>query len=137
MIQQGGTGAVNAFLSRVRLENNTIGVFADGRNSTGPAVNVTMTDCAVIGSQFDGVTAITSAGKSVASIFLDHSVLSGNFGSAVNANGAAASGMGAAFVRIGDSTIVLNAIGVSTTNAGVVQSMLCRKQISSPAIDPL
>lgn len=123
MIQQGGTASANVFLSRVRLENNTIGVLADGRVSTGAAVNVTMTDCAVLGSQFDGITAISSAGKSAASVFLDHSVVSGNFGSGVKADGAAASGMGAAFVRIGDSTIVLNATGVSTANAGVVQSM--------------
>jgi hypothetical protein len=123
LIQPGSSGSVNAFISRVRLENNNLGIFVQGSVSTGVAVNATVTDSAVIGSQGNGVTAITIAGKAAVSIFLDHSVVSGNFGSGVNANGAAASGTGSAFVRIGDSTIVLNATGVSTTNAGVVQSM--------------
>jgi hypothetical protein len=123
LLQPVASSSVNAFISRVRLENNNFGIFIDGGLTTGVAVNATVTDCAIIGSQNNGVTANTIAGKAAASIFLDHSVVSANFGSGVNANGATASGAGSAFVRIGDSTIVLNATGVSTTNAGIVQSM--------------
>jgi hypothetical protein len=123
VIDPQGTGSVNAFLTRVKVENSFIGIRADGAESTGVAVNVTVTDSVIAGSASHGILAITTAGHAAASIFVDHCVIAGNFGSGVKADGVTASGMGAALVRIGDSTIVLNATGVTTAGAGVVQSM--------------
>jgi hypothetical protein len=123
VIRPSSAGAVNAFLSRAKVENNFVGIRVDGTDSTGVAVNATVTDSVITGSASDGILAISSAGHAAASVFVDHCVIAGNFGSGVNANGVAASGAGSAFIRLGDSTIVLNATGVSTTGAGVVQSM--------------
>ena len=98
------------------------GIVVDGTRSTGVAVNATILDTVVAGSQSDGVRAQSQAGRAAASVLFDHSVASGNFGSGVRAVGATASGQGSALARIGDSTIVLNATGVSTGGAGVLQS---------------
>jgi hypothetical protein len=122
IIVPAGSGSVNAFLSRVRVENNSTGILVDGTLSTGVAVNATVVDSFIVGSQSDGIRARSSAGLAAASVFVDHSVASGNFGSGVKASGATASGAGSATARIGDSTIVLNNIGVSATGAGVLQS---------------
>jgi len=134
VITPGGSGSVNASINRVRLENNSTGIIVDGTHSTGVAVNATVLDNVIAGSASDGILAQSAGGAAAASVFFDHSLASGNFGSGIRANGAAASGAGSATVRIGDSTIVLNFAGVSTTNAGVVQSFK-NNRISSNLTD--
>jgi hypothetical protein len=111
-----GSGSVNASINRVRLENNFAGIVVDGTSSAGVAVNATIVDSVIAGSQTDGVRAQSSAGFAAAFAFFDHSVASGNFGSGVTAVG------GAATARIGDSTINLNVTGVSTASGGTAQS---------------
>ena len=86
------------------------------------AVNVSVVDSVVSGSAFNGIQAITTAGNQAVTVFVDHSVVSGNFGSGINADGGAASGAGSATVRIGDSSINNNVTGVSASNLGVLQS---------------
>jgi len=120
-IQQLGSGSANVFVNRVRLENNSNGIRANGA-STGVAVNVSVVDSVVSGSAFNGIQAITTAGHQAISIFVDHCVVSGNFASGITANGATASGAGSATVRIGDSSINNNVTGVSATGLGVLQS---------------
>jgi hypothetical protein len=122
VITPSGSGAVNASINRVRVENNSTGILVDGTRSTGVAVNATILDTVVAGSQLDGVLARSSAGHAAASVLFDHSVASGNFGPGVRAAGDTSSGQGSAFARIGDSTIVLNAVGVATVGAGILQS---------------
>jgi hypothetical protein len=122
VISPTATGSVNAFISRVRIENNAAGIIADGSRSTGLAVNAVVIDSTVVGSATNGIAAMTTASHAAVTVFVDHSVVSGNFGSGINANGATAQGAGSALVRIGDSTIVNNVTGVSTTGAGVAQS---------------
>ena len=116
------SASVNAFINRVQLENNSVGVLVDGSNSTGVAVNAIVLESMVVGSAGNGIAAVTTAGHAAVSVLVDNTVVSGNFASGINANGAAASGAGSAVVRIGDSTIALNVTGVGTTGAGVVQS---------------
>ena len=116
------SASVNAFINRVQLENNSVGVLVDGSNSTGVAVNAIVLESMVVGSAGTGIAALTTASHAAVSVLVDHTVVSGNFASGINANGAAASGAGSAVVRIGDSTIALNVTGVGTTGAGVVQS---------------
>ena len=122
LINQGGSGSANVFINRVRLENNSNGILANGSFSTGVAANVSVVDSIVSGSAFNGIKAVTTAGHQAVTIFVDHCVVSGNFASGINANGAAASGLGSATVRIGDSSINNNVTGVSATNLGVLQS---------------
>ena len=121
-IQQGGSGSANIFFNRVRLENNSNGIRADGSFSTGAAANVSVVDSMVSGSAFNGIQAITVAGAQPVTVFVDHCVVSGNFSSGVTADGATASGAGSAVVRIGDSSINNNVTGVSASNLGVLQS---------------
>jgi hypothetical protein len=122
VIRQVASASANVFVNRVRLENNSNGIFVDGTGSSGVAVNLTVADSTISGSAANGILAQTTAGHQAISIFVDHSVISGNFASGIKADGAAASGAGSANVRVSDSTIVLNVTGVSTTGAGVVQS---------------
>ena len=121
-IQQAGSGSANVFVNRVRLENNSNGILANGSGSTGVAVNVSVVDSMVSGSAFNGIQAITTAGHQAVTVFVDHCVVSGNFSSGINVDGAAASGSGSAVVRIGDSSINNNVTGVSASNLGVLQS---------------
>jgi hypothetical protein len=116
------SGSSNVSINRVRLVNNSTGISGNGSLSTGVAVNVVVTDSLVTSSATNGIAAFSTGTNAGVSILVDHSVVTGNFSSGINANGATASGAGSAAVRIGDSTIALNLTGVSTTNAGVVQS---------------
>jgi hypothetical protein len=125
IITPGGSGSVNASINKVRLENNSTGIIVDGTRGTGVAVNATILDTVVAGSQGDGVRA--QSGGAAASALFDHSVASGNFGSGLRAVG------GAATVRLGDSTIVLNATGVS--NAGGVLQSFKNNRISGNLTD--
>jgi len=87
-------------------------------------VNVTVLDSLVVGSTKDGILAQTSAGKAPVSVFIDHSVVSGNFGSGVKADGPAglAGGPPSVNVRISDSTITLNGAGVSASASEMLHS---------------
>jgi hypothetical protein len=119
---QGGSGSANVFINRVRLENNSNGIRAEGSLSAGVAANVSVVDSIVSGSAFNGIQAVTTAGHQAVSVFVDHCVVSGNFASGINANSPTASGLGSAVVRIGDSSINNNVTGVSASNLGVLQS---------------
>src|SRR3979411_2159975 len=87
-----------------------------------------------IGSAGNGIQAITSSGHAAVSVFVDHSVVSGNFASGISVNGAAPGGAGSAVARIGDSTVALNVNGVSTSGTGVLQSFK-NNRISSNLTD--
>jgi hypothetical protein len=122
LIAPQSSASVNAFLSRDKLENNSIGINVNGSLSTGVAVNATVSNCVVVGGAGNGIQAVSSAGHAATSVLVDHSVSSGNFASGINANGVAASGPGSSIARVGDATIVLNVTGISQTGSGVVQS---------------
>ena len=124
VIRQTGTGSANAFINRVKLENNLVGILVDGTQSTGVGINAVVLDSVVSGSAGNGITATTSAAHAAVSVVVDGTKIAGNFGSGINANGAAASGVGSAIVRVGGSSIVNNVTGASATGAGpgVLQS---------------
>jgi len=111
IIQPVGSGGVNASINRVRVDNNSTGIIV---NSTSAGVNATIVDSVVAGNQADGLLA--QSGSAAANVNFDHSGASGNFGSGLRAVGATAT------VRINNSTIVNNVTGVSTANAGQLQS---------------
>ena len=122
VITPGGAGSANAFMTRVQVENNFTGISVDGTRSTGVAVNAIVRDSVVAGSGSNGIAAVASGGSASVSVLIDGSKIATNFGSGINANGAAASGAGSAIVRLGNSTVANNISGVSTTGAGVAQS---------------
>jgi hypothetical protein len=57
-----GSGSVNVSINRVRLENNFSGILVDGTHTTGVAVNATVLDSGIAGSQSHGVLAQSTAG---------------------------------------------------------------------------
>jgi hypothetical protein len=106
------------------VEGNSTGIIVDGKRSTGAAVNAIVLDSMVVGSKKDGILAQTSAGKARVSVFIDHSVVSGNLESGVRVDGppGLAGTPSPMNVRISDSTITLNDKGVSSNITDVFYS---------------
>ena len=117
-----GNASANAFINRVQFENNSTGLYVDGKRSTGAAVNAIVRDSVVAGSQGSGVLAETAAGKASVSIFVDGVRAAFNSGSGIRAVGAAASGQGSALIRLNSSVVINNVVGVSTASQGRVES---------------
>jgi len=59
-----GDAGVDAVLDRVHLENNVIGLWADGFNGAGYGVHVVLRDSVVSGNASDGIWAHSAPGKS-------------------------------------------------------------------------
>jgi hypothetical protein len=113
IIQPAGSGSARVMLNRVRMENNTYGIFANGTGSTGLVV-MQVRDSLVTGSGFHGISAFTAAGHSTVSITVDHtsSIIS-------NQGGILAQGAGA-FVIVGNSTVLSNGTGLLTADGGSI-----------------
>jgi hypothetical protein len=74
VISPGSSGAVNASINGLRLENNSTGIIVDGTRSSGVAVNAIIVNSVVAGSQHDGVLARAGAGLAVASLSNSQSI---------------------------------------------------------------
>ncbi len=114
VIQPTGTASVQAALSNVTANGNTVGLRADASQTSG-VVRVTITDSLFSGNTNGGVSALTLAGFGFASVSLEH-VTSSNNGSGLNANGPNTT------LRFGSSTVVGNGVGIQQVNGGVAQS---------------
>jgi hypothetical protein len=123
VISPTGNASANAFINRVQFENNSTGLYVDGKRSTGAAVNAVVRDSVVAGSQGNGVLAETIAGKASVSIFVDGVRAAFNSGSGIRAVGAAASGQGSALIRLNSSVVINNVVGVSMASQGRVESL--------------
>ena len=111
-------GAVNAHLSRVRIENNGIGLYGNGAGSN-VGININVQDGFSTGNNNSGVYARSNNGDAPVNITIISTQVSGNFGSGLKAEQA---GSGFAFIRVGASMISANALGIATTGAGQVHS---------------
>ena len=119
------TSSGNLVIDGVQLENSAVGVLVDisaGTGTTGTAINATVQNSVVVGGASHGIATATAAGKAPIAIVVDGVTIASNFGTGVRASGVAASGKGSAIIRVGNSTIVNNVVGVGTAGAGVVQS---------------
>jgi len=116
-----GAGA-NAILNRVQLDNNSTGVIVDSTNTTVGGISATIRDSEVSGSANNGLSAIATASHAAVTMMVDGATLAFNAGSGLNANGAAASGLGSATIMIGRSSITRNVTGVSVTGSGQAKS---------------
>lgn len=112
----------NIFLNNVRVENNSSGVIVDGSGSSAGGINGSLRDTSLVGNSNNGISAISTAGHAAANVMVDQVLVASNAANGINANGVTASGQGSAIVRIGRSTIVSNATGVSVTGSGQVKS---------------
>lgn len=113
IVQPSGSGSARVVLNRVRVENNTYGIFANGTGSTGLII-MQIRDSVVTGSGFHGISAFTAAGHSTVSITVDHtaSIIS-------NQAGILSQGLGA-FVIVGNSTAMSNGTGFLTADGGSI-----------------
>jgi len=114
-VQPGSTnGAIKAALSRVRLENNVIGLRATSV-VVGGSVRATIRDSTVVGNVADGILANYATGQAVR-VSVDRTAVVNNAGAGVHANGAHA------IILLGDSSLTNNGTGISATGGGQVIS---------------
>ena len=112
------TGAANVHLSRVRLENNGVGLHAYGFGSA-IGVNINMQDGLVAGNANFGVQANTGSGKAPVAISITSTQISGNFGPGLEADAAG----GSALIRVNASMITANASAIGASGGGHVRSL--------------
>ena len=107
-----GAGSATVVLDRVHLENNVFGLLADGTQSTGKGIHVTVRDSVVSGNASNGIWAFRpTAGGSSTVILVDRTAALNNAGAGVLAD---TSGV----VQISNSTIEYNGSGASVVNGG-------------------
>ena len=108
-------GNVNVTLDRVHLENNVVGLLADGTDDTDTTVKgifVVVRDSVAAANAADGIFARTKAGRGPAFMVVERGTSVNNAGSGIHADGPGAT------VLLSDSTISRNGAGVSTANGG-------------------
>jgi hypothetical protein len=105
---------LNAHMNNVRISNGSIGVQVNS-SSTALGVNANLRDCVITGASTAGVLT-GGTGYAVATVV--NSLLTGNFGPALMAQG----GSGTSVIRVGNSSILVNARGVQTSGVGQVRS---------------
>jgi len=103
---------VKVVLDRVHLENNVIGLRADGRVSSGNGARVVIRDSAVSGNASDGILAISQAGAGPAFILAEHTSSVYNLGIGIHANGPHAT------ILLDDNVITQNGTGVLAEAGG-------------------
>lgn len=109
-----GTGVAKATVTRVLVDNNSLGIQTDGTGSTG-GIHLTVTDSTVSGNANAGIHALTPAGGANPSNFANRVV------SAANGTGYLADGSGA-LVFMNNSVATANSTGVSAVNGGLTFS---------------
>jgi hypothetical protein len=116
LIAPTGSANVSAVMTRVRVENNSVGLKASGDGTSGKT-NVEINDTQSSGSAHSGFVAETGAGASngPVTMVVNSSVSSHNH------VGVQASGTGA-LLLLGNSAVTTNDTGVLAQNNGVVQS---------------
>jgi hypothetical protein len=111
----GSGSSAHVELARVVMERNTYGLFANGLSSTG-VIAVQIRDSVIAGNTFNGVSAFTAAGGATTSLTLDRSASTLNGGSGVLSQGPAA------FVFLGNATVMGNSTGLSAASGGQIFS---------------
>src|SRR5262249_33406123 len=105
-------GSVRATLDRLHLENNVVGLWVDGRLTTGNGSRVLLRDSVVTGNASDGINAVSAAGKAPAFLLVEHTTVLHNIGIGIHADGPRAT------ILLKDNTITLNGTRISATNRG-------------------
>jgi hypothetical protein len=106
-------------LDNVRMVQNYYGIIADSTYTTG-SISMSVRDSEITGSEIDGILAKSKADRSVKITLEGSTVMNNGFGY-FTAAGVEADGTGA-LVRIRDSVISENRIGIRAVNGGIVES---------------
>jgi hypothetical protein len=108
-----GPSTVTAMLNRVELDSNFSGLLADGTNSLGGAIKVTVADSVAANNANIGFVSSSAAGLAVTSVMLVRCVAVNN-GTGVKADGTPAT------LRSAQSTVTGNATGWIAANGGTL-----------------
>jgi hypothetical protein len=108
IVQPNGSGVANAILTRLMVENNTLGIQSNGTGNTG-GISVFVTNTTVSGNTNAGIHALSPSGGANSFIFALRTT------SVLNGTGFLADGAGVALL---DSVAARNATGVSAVNGG-------------------
>jgi hypothetical protein len=123
LIRPTGSGSANVVLKNVSLENNLIGLFADGTGASVQSIKVNLVDSVIAGHTAQGVVAFSPANGAPVDVTIRNSTVTGNGHAGLFAQGATLSGRGSAILRFGGSNISNNAAGVLAYTQGVVRSL--------------
>jgi len=107
-----GTDSANVVLDRVHLENNVLGLLADGTQSTGNGAHVVIRDSVVSGNVSDGIRAVSRPGQAPAFVLVEHTSSVSNVAIGIHADGPRAT------ILLKDNTVSRNGAGISATNSG-------------------
>ena len=105
----GGGGSANAYLTRVQLKNNVVGLVLAGVN-TNQFIQATISDSTVLGNTQTGI--LVAAGAGGADVFVASTIVAGNA-----VNGLLAQGTGGR-ILYANTTITVNGTGVSASSSG-------------------
>ena len=111
VVKASGTGVAKAAITRVLVENNSLGIQTDGTGSTG-GIHVAVTDSTIAGNANAGIHALSPAGGANSSNFANR-VVSVNNGTGFLADGSSA------LVFMNNSVATANSIGVNAVNGGL------------------
>jgi hypothetical protein len=111
-VQPTGSGSGRLIIERVKLENNVRGLVINTAGSSGGGLAVVMRDSVAAGHTNEGIFAIASGSPAI-TLTLERVAAVANSGAGVAASGANAA------IRIGNSTITNNVIGVSNSGGSI------------------
>jgi hypothetical protein len=115
LIKPSGTGSARVTLDRVEMVNNVFGIKADGAGSTG-GIKVTARNSVTSENSFAGFSSVTPGGGAVTQMMLVSSTSSNNGAAGIKSDGLAST------VRISDTTVTGNNLGLEVANSGVLAS---------------
>jgi hypothetical protein len=113
-IQPTGAGSAKVNLTRVQVNNNIVGIRADG-TAAANTINVSITDSETSGNAFHGIVALSTGGS--VQMMVDGTTSSHNGDQGIRA----ANGAGA-IIRLSDSNITGNGTGTSASGGGQILS---------------
>jgi len=111
-IRPGATGSANVVLDRVHLENNVVGLWVDGTNSTGNGTHLVIRDSVVSGNAGDGIYAVSASGKAPAFVFAERTSVVNNVAAGILANGPRATYL------LHGNVVARNGTGIGAGNGG-------------------
>jgi hypothetical protein len=112
MIRPFASSSISVVLDRVHLENNVVGLFVTGTQSTGNGAHVIIRDSVVSGNAGDGILATSAPGKAAAFIVVERTASVNNAGTGIHADGPHAT------VLLDGAAVTRNGVGISATNSG-------------------
>ena len=114
-IRPTGSGSANVALDHVDIEDNKVGILVDGGATSG-AITMNIRDSEISGSTAQGLGVFEAVSGGASAVVLERTTISSNGAQGIIASRALAS------VRVRQSVISGNTVGVATANGGQIVS---------------